>query len=244
MAERAWGSVSLRRWGYWIAATIISLVAAVALLEAFRTSAVPPGGDPGNWVATALAFVGRPYPSQIIPLGYPPLTFPLLGVAVLVAGPIGGVDLYAAGLMLAFGLSLAALAATLLRSRVVALAVVAFVLANPGLLAMFFWGAYPNLLGFAFLNLALVGFLRAAHGHPSSGSAQFWVFATLTVLTHSLAGAVLLGTVAIALALGRFLPMPAWLSLLTRAKAGTLEAPGLAARAMFGSRGGRWGMVL
>ncbi|MCI4356091.1 MAG: hypothetical protein L3K18_02960, partial [Thermoplasmata archaeon] len=244
MAARTWESPYVERVTYWVGASFLSLVAAIALVEAFHSAAVPPGGDPGNWVATALAYVGRPYPSQIVPLGYPPVTFPLLGAAVVLAGPIGGVDVYAAGVMVAFGLSLAGLAATVLRSRVVALAVVAFVLANPALLAMFFWGAYPNLLGFAFLNLALVGFLRSSQGHPSSGAAQFWVFASLTVLTHSLAGAVLVGTVAVALALGRFVPLPAWRSLLTRARDGTLESPRLAAHALLDSRGGRAGLLL
>ncbi|MCI4329544.1 MAG: hypothetical protein L3J80_01575 [Thermoplasmata archaeon] len=243
-ALSVWETPRATRLAYWLGALGISLGAAIALVVAFRTASVPPGGDPGNWLATALAYVGRPFPSQVVPLGYPPVTFPLLGAAVLVAGPLGGVDLYAGSLMLALGLSLAALAATVLKSRVVALAVVAFVLVNPSVLAMFFWGAYPNLLGFVFLNLALVGYLRAAQGHPSSGAAQFWGFATLTVLTHSLAGAVLLGTVAVALALGRFLPLPPWGSLARQARDGTLEAPALAARALFRSRGGRAGIVV
>ncbi|MCI4336837.1 MAG: hypothetical protein L3K17_06545 [Thermoplasmata archaeon] len=195
-------------------------------------------------MATGLAFVGRPYPTQIIPLGYPPLTFPLLGLAVVALGPIAGTDLFAALLMVGVALSTAALAATLLKSRIVALAVVAFLLADPSLLAMFFWGAYPNLLAFTFLNLALVGLLRAGKGHVSAGAALFWVFATLTVLTHSLVGAVLAGTVVLYLVMGYFVPLGSPAILVGRARLGQLEEPGIAARALVSSRGGQGGMVV
>ncbi|MCI4330360.1 MAG: hypothetical protein L3K19_00735 [Thermoplasmata archaeon] len=239
-----WSSARAIEVGYWLAVLLVTGVAALALFLVFRENALPPGGDPGNWLATALAFIGRPFPTQVIPFAYPPVTFPVLGLAVVVAGPVTGVALFAVALMVALGLSTAALAATLLRSRLVAFLVVVFLLADPSLLGMFFWGAYPNLLGFVWMNLALVGLLRAGQGRPSAGAAQFWVFFTLAALTHSLVGAVLALTTALYLGLGLGVPLPSLGALVSKARHGALEAPGLAARALFASRGGQGGMVL
>ncbi|HKV90060.1 MAG TPA: hypothetical protein VJQ43_02555, partial [Thermoplasmata archaeon] len=230
---------------YWGGATALSVAAAIVLVLVFRETPVPAGGDPGNWVATSLAYIARPYPGQLYPLGYPPIVFPLLGGAVLLAGgPVAGVELFAAGLMVAFGLSVAALAATIVRNRVVALGLVAFVLADPAVLAMFFWGAYPNLLGFVFLHLALVGLIRAGQGHTTTGAAQFWGFFALATLSHSLVGIVLGLTTALYLGLGLSVPLARSGELLERARRGTLDAPGVAGRALFGSRGGRAGLMI
>lgn len=240
----AWSSPRVRFWAFWLAALAISGLAALAVWFVFRGAPVPPGGDPGNWLATARAYLGRPYPSQLVPFGYPPLTFLFLGSAVAVAGPIGGVDLFAAGLVLALGLSTAALASTVLRSRAIALLAVAFLLADPSQLTMFFWGAYPNLLGFVFLNLALVGLLRAGQGHPSGGAALFWVGFALAVLTHSLVAVVLAGTASAYLLLGLLVPLPAWSETLTRTRPEGGGVPGVGARALVASHGGQAGMVV
>jgi len=230
---------------YWLGVGFVSFLAAIALVLVFRESPVPPGGDPGNWIATSLAYLGAPYPSQLYPLAYPPVVFPLLGAATLIAGgPLAGVDLFAGALMVAFGLSVGALAATLLRSRVVALAVVAFVLLDPAVLAMFFWGAYPNLLGFVFMHLAFVGLLRAGRGHTSTGGAQFWGFFALATLSHSLVGLTLALTAALFLTFGLFVPLQDRGAIVDQARKGTLEAPGVAIRALFASRGGRGGLVV
>lgn len=228
---------------YWFAAFLLSVLCAGAIVLTFRESAIPPGGDPGTWVATSYAYIGRPYPSQLLPLAYPPLLFPLVGICVLVAGgPIGGVDLFAGLLMVALGLTTAGLAWSVLRSRVLALTIVALLLLDPSMLAMFFWGAYPNLLAFAFQNVALIGLLRTGRGHTSSGAIQFWVFFALTTLTHSLVGLALGATTVLYLVLGGFVPTPEWNTLLEKARSGSLESPGLAARALLRSRGGRLGI--
>jgi hypothetical protein len=239
-----WGSERVAVVSYWAAVLVLSAAGAIALFLVFREAAVPPGGDPGNWLATSRAYMGQPYPTQLVPLAYPPVVFPLLGAAVLIAGPVAGVDGFAAALYLAFGLSSAALAATVLRRRIVALAVVAFLLADPSLFTMFFWGAYPNLLGFTFLNIALIGLLRAGQGHPSSGAALFWIGFALTVLTHSLVGLVLAATTVLYLALGFLVPMPSWTAALEKARRGALDAPGLAGRALLRSPGGQAGIVV
>lgn len=228
---------------YWVLALLASLAAALALAAVFARAPVPPGGDPGTWVATSYAFIGQAYPAQLTPLAYPPVLFPVLGLATLVSGgPIGGVRLVASGLMFALGLSTAWLAASLLRSRTVALVTVVFLLADPAILAMFFWGAYPNLLGFVFLNLALVGLLRAGQGSATSGALQFWAAFALAALTHSLVGVVLALTVALFLVLSWWVPLPARETMVDRARTGELEAPGIGARALFHSAGGRVGL--
>ena len=56
---------------------------------------LPPGGDPGQWLSNSYPYVGLPYPSQVIPWGYPPGLFPVLGSLVLLGGdPILGARLY------------------------------------------------------------------------------------------------------------------------------------------------------
>ncbi len=243
-APTIWVSPRAILTGYWLGVTFVTMAAALALFIVFRENALPPGGDPGNWLATARGFIGMTYATQVIPFAYPPLTFPLLGAAVLVGGPVTGVELFAVALMIALGLSTAALASTLLKSRLVAFLVVAFLLADPSLLGMFFWGAYPNLLGFVWMNLALVGLLRAGQGRPSAGAAQFWACFTLAALTHSLVGAVLAVTTGLYLGLGGFVPLPSVKAMASNARRGALEAPGLAARALFASRGGQAGIVV
>ncbi len=243
-AQSAWWSgYGLETAAYWTVALLISLLAALAIVVVFQQTPIPPGGDPGNWASSSFAYLGWTYPSQLVPLSYPPVLFPLLGVALLVGGLINGVTLFAGALMFALGLSTAALAGTLLRSRVVALAVVGLVLADPPMLAMFFWGAYPNLLAFVFLNLALVGLIRAGQGHTSAGAAQFWGFFALTMLTHSLVGVALAGTAALYLVLGSSVTAPDPSTAMQAARAGSLDSPRIAANSLFYSRGGRAGLA-
>ncbi|MCI4366192.1 MAG: hypothetical protein L3K08_00395 [Thermoplasmata archaeon] len=241
-------NLAMARWfaprAYWIGAVGISVLLAVLLASTFQESALPPGGDPGNWIATSRAYLGHPYPSEIAPLSYPPVLFPLLGSSVELFGAPLGATVFAAGLLVALGLSTAALAGTMIQRRWIALLTVGALLANPSLLTMFFWGAYPNLLGFVFLNLALAGLLRAGQGHAETGAVQFWGFFALAALTHALVGVVLAGVLALYLVLGLLVPMPGWGTALRRAGRGTLEAPGLAARALFLSRGGRGGLLV
>jgi hypothetical protein len=229
---------------YWIGALGISLGLAFLLAATFEGTPVPPGGDPGNWIATSRAYMGYPYPSEIAPLAYPPVLFPLLGSTVELFGTRVGDSVFAAGLLVALGLSTAVLAGNVVQRRWIALLAVGGLLANPSILAMFFWGAYPNLLGFVFLNLALAGLLRAGQGHAETGAVQFWGFFALAALTHALVGAVLAGVLGVYLLLGLLVPMPAWGTALQRAGRGTLEAPGIAARALFLSRGGQGGLLV
>jgi hypothetical protein len=230
---------------YWLGALVVSFVMAFWLAEVFRGNPVPPGGDPGDWVSTAYAFVGHPFPSQVIPLAYPPALFPLLGAVVLASGsPLTGALVFAALLFFVLALTTFWLAASMLRSRMVAIVVVTFVLVDPAFLAMFFWGAYPNLLGFVFQNLALVGLIRASRGSPTSGALQFWIFGALAVLSESLVGLTLGLMIGLFLGLAFLIPLPDRDTLLRSAWRGTLEAPRLAVQSMFRSWGGKVGLLL
>lgn len=179
----------------WVAAAIISVGMAVVVGVVQLATPVPPGGDPGNWLATSYGYFGHPYPSQITPLGYPPALFPLLGFLVLVGGgPLAAARLAVVVLCAGTGLSIYALAQAMLRSRLLALASTTALLLDPALLSMYFWGAYPNLLGGIFLNMALVGLIVASRRRPGVGALIFWVFAALTILSHTLVGVALVTT--------------------------------------------------
>jgi hypothetical protein len=168
-------------------------VAVAALLEyAMMGRPVPAGGDPGQWLSTSYAYVGLPYPSWIIPGQYPPMLFPLLGALVLIAGgPIPGALSYVAVAAILNGVSLYFLARSLTRRRSTALIAEAIILANPTLLSMFFWGFYPNLLGFVFLNLCLGFLIRFIRSRRPFHLYMFWVMGAAAILTHSLVGLIL-----------------------------------------------------
>jgi hypothetical protein len=185
-----------------LAALVIGIVAAALLENAMMARPVPAGGDPGQWLSTAYAYVGLPYPSWIVPGQYPPLLFPLLGGLVLITGgPIAGALAYVAVVAVLIGLSLYFLARSLTRRRSTALLAEAIILLNPTLLTMFFWGFYPNLLGFVFMNLALGFLIRFIRSRRPLHLYLFWVSGAAAVLTHTLVGAILVAVVGLFLVL-------------------------------------------
>jgi len=225
-------------------AALISASVALGVAFMIQQNAVPPGGDPGTWLSTAKAYVGQNVPTQAVPLAYPPVLFPLLGLAILgTGGPIAAAQVFAPTLYFVLGLAIFYLATQMFQSRVVALVTLTFVLLDPQLLQMVFWGAYPNLLGFVFLYLAFAGLILVGKGSGSRGAAMFWVFASLAVLTHSLTGLVLAGTTLLAL----FLSWP----LLPSNKAGTPgagiepvpDSPRRLLRGLVGTLGGQIGLI-
>ncbi len=228
----------------WILATLISAAISAGLAYVILSHPIPPGGDPGTWLSTGWAYVGGHYPSQVVPLAYPPVLFPLLGLAILATGsPITAAQVFAPTLYFVLGLSVFYLATRMLRSRAVALVVLAFVMLDPQLIQMVFWGAYPNLLGFVFMYLAMAGLVLVGSGSTSRGAALFWVCGALTVLTHSLAGLVLAGTTFLALLLSWPLGFPVPGDPAT--SKGTVEAdsPSRLTRGLFGSPAGRLGLI-
>ncbi len=165
---------------------------------------VPAGGDPGEWVASSYPYVGLPYPSWIVPGQYPPLTFPVLGVFVRMAGPLYGARLFLGVAAVLVGLSIYLLARSLLRWPFLALAVEGIVLFNPAFLELFFFGAYPNLLGLVFFDVALAFLVRFARSGRSRHLILFWAALGAALLTHSLVGLLLTGSALLCL-LGLFL---------------------------------------
>ena len=192
-------SARLLEWPGIVAALAIALVVAGLLEYTMLAQPVPAGGDPGQWTSTSYAYVGLSYPSWIIPGQYPPLLFPLLGVLVrLTGGPIEGARAYIGVVAVLLGLSFYFLARGLTRRRSTALLAEALIVLNPTFLQMFFWGFYPNLLGFVFLNLSLGFLVRFVRSRRPRHAFLFWSLAAATLLTHSLVGTVLVADGAIA----------------------------------------------
>jgi hypothetical protein len=186
-----------------IMALALAGVFAVLLENSTTAFPVPPGGDPGEWITTSYAFVGLPYPSWIIPGQYPPLLFPLLGLLVRIGGgAINGGRLYLGLVAILVGGSTYFLARSLVRSPVLAILAEGLILFNPSFMQLFYFGAYPNLLGLVFLNLAVAFAVRLLRSERSLHAFLFWVFFAATILTHSLVGVVLIATV---LFMGAFL---------------------------------------
>ena len=247
---RTWGS----RWseritspeGFsWILATLISAAVAAGLSYVVNSAPIPPGGDPGTWISTGYAYLGGSHPSQVIPLAYPPVLFPMLGVLVLLTGsPITAGQVFVPILYFTLGLSIFYLAGTMLRSRLVALAVMTFLLIDPQLLQMVFWGAYPNLLAFVFMNFAIAGLVWMGRGAIAKGSLMFWVFGALTILTHSLAAIVLAGSVGVFLLLSWAVAVPTRDQVAAQYRDGLVDVPAVIRRGLFFSRGGKAGLLV
>jgi hypothetical protein len=193
-------SAQLAEWPAVLVALAIGLVVAGLLERTMLSMPIPPGGDPGQWTSTAFAYAGLPFPSWIVPGQYPPLLFPLLGLLVRIGGgPIGGARLYVGVVTVLIGLSMYFFARGVTRRRSTALLAVAVLLLNPTFLQMFFWGFYPNLLGFVFLNLTLAFLVRYIRSRRPLHGIMFWTCAAATILTHSLVGVVLAGAAGIAI---------------------------------------------
>ncbi len=242
---RLGGAVASRTGAAWIAATVISALIAWGLSYVVNSAPIPPGGDPGTWISTGIAYLGGSHPSQVIPLAYPPVLFPMLGGLVLLTGsPITAGQVFVPILYFTLGLSIFYLATTMLRSRLLAVVVMTFLLIDPQLLQMVFWGAYPNLLAFVFMNFALAGLVQMGRGAVARGALMFWIFGALTILTHSLAAIVLAGTVVFLLLMSWAVPRPTRGEILAQYRTGEIDVPSVIRRGIFFSRGGRSGLVI
>ncbi len=192
----------------WFLATLITVVVAAWIYWIQLAYPIAPGSDPGSWISMSYGYIGRTYPGQVSPYGYPPLLFPVLGALVLLTeNPVLTGHLIVPILLVALGLSTYALSRAFLRSVILSLALVTILLLDPYFMTMFFWGALPNLLAFSFMNLCLLGLAWTAFGRLTRGPAFFWGFGAATILTHSLAGLALGATVVIALFLSMFVPL-------------------------------------
>ncbi|MCI4341696.1 MAG: hypothetical protein L3K11_04920 [Thermoplasmata archaeon] len=220
-------TVGIASWVYWIQLEFV----------------VPPGGDPGNWVSISYAYIGGQYPGQVNPYGYPPLLFPLLGgLVLLTGGPLAAGHLMVPLLIGMMGITLYALCRTMFRSVIVSLSLVGILLLNPSFMALYFWGAEPNLLAFVFLNLSLVGVVWTARSR-SIGPLVFWVFAAATVLSHSLVGLSLGATVFLLLVLSLFSPWRAPARPDPASRSGETDDPGRLLGSLLFSNYGLLGVI-
>ncbi len=185
--------------GSWLAALGISLVFVVIVEYLFSIVPVPLGGDTGTWTALSYPFVFYPHPSEIVPFGYPPGLFPLLGFFVLLGGgPLIGPRIYVGVAIVLIGLSTYVLGRSLFRFRISALMVEGLLFVTVPFDRLFFFGGYPTLLALIFTNLALAFGVRYIRGRRPLHLVFFWLAVGATLLTHEFVGLALVVTLAIA----------------------------------------------
>jgi len=206
-------SRSLASRGYLLSMFFLVLLSTGLVAYAFTRAALPPGVDPGHWLAISYTYVGLPTapdPTDRV-FFYAPLMFPFLGGLVLLTGsPPVAVDILAIGLLAGYGLTTILLARRYLASGPLQVALVGLAVFSGSTMQMLFWGGYPNLLGFVLINVAMVQLLRYARSRSNRDGALLVGVVGLTYFGHDLSFAVLvavLGTSALFLLLLRKVPL-------------------------------------
>ncbi|MFZ0892776.1 MAG: hypothetical protein WB778_00785 [Thermoplasmata archaeon] len=183
----------------WIAALGIALAFAAFVEYLYLIAPVPLGGDTGTWTALSYPFIFYPHPSEIVPFGYPPGLFPLLGFFVLLGGgPLVGPRIYLGFAIVMLGLSTYVVGRSLFHFRISALLVEALLFATVPFDRLFFFGGYPTILALIFTNLALAFGVRFIRGRRPLHLFFFWLAVGATVLTHEFVGLALVVTLVIA----------------------------------------------
>jgi hypothetical protein len=178
---------------YLLVAVALGGILAGLLEFVILAAPIPPGTDGGQWSATALSFVGLPYPSQIVPFQYQPALFPLLGLFIRIGGgSLAGIRILVGVLFFLLVVSTYFIAQSVLRSPRWAILVAAFVVLSPTIVRMFFGGLYPNLLGFVFMNLSVGFFIRTLRTPKRVEGLYFWLATTGAVLSEPLVALVTL----------------------------------------------------
>ncbi|MGA9043922.1 MAG: hypothetical protein ACLP8V_05330 [Thermoplasmata archaeon] len=183
------------RWYLLLSVGVIGGALAV-LYWGYAQSALPPGGDPGHWIATANAFLGRPYPSAdftLHPFLYPPMIFVVVGGSLLATGSPVTAGLLVGGVLLAvYGITLIHLSRRYLVSGPFQFLFVGLAILNGTTLQILFWGGYPNLLGLALINEGLVFLLAFTKSRSIRDALILYGIAGLIYLTHDLTFAIFL----------------------------------------------------
>src|SRR5258708_3884349 len=102
------GFASDSRRDHWYLLAAFGIAIAMASIWGWIVSAapVPPGGDPSTWILPPYPYVGLPTTTGIQPLGYPPGSFPFVGLAVVLGGgPLVGGRLFIEGAIIALGVA-------------------------------------------------------------------------------------------------------------------------------------------
>jgi hypothetical protein len=189
------------RW--YLVPCLLIVAAAVALLYwGYSQAALPPGGDPGHWIATAQEFVGLPHVTgdfTLQPGLYPPLTFPLLGAVLwITGGPVAAGFVFGGLLLVVYGLSCIHLARRYLGQGSLQVLFVGLAVLNGTTLQILFWGGYPNFLALIFFNEALVFLLSFSRTRSSRDALLLYGMISLAYLTHDLTFDILIATMIIA----------------------------------------------
>lgn len=177
-------------------AVAIAVLAALLFESLIRIQPVPPGGDTGTWLFLSYAYAHLPYPPQAAPFTYPPASFPFLGAAVVLVGPLNGARLFAGVVIALMGLSFYYLGRSMFQLRVVPLLMEAALFLQPDFQQLYYFGAYPNMFGFIFFFLALGLGLRFLRSRNPRHLALFWGAAAVAILAHALVGLILIGGIA------------------------------------------------
>ncbi|MEM2704482.1 MAG: DUF6541 family protein, partial [Candidatus Bathyarchaeia archaeon] len=174
---------------------------------------LPVGDDPGNWLKRINAFGGNTTPlwNENL-LSYPPL-FHLLGVIIsfIIGDSVTGLKISALIVFFLIPISTGWLIYKISNSKEAV--VIGSFLASflPMHYEMIWWGAYPNLLGFALLPFAIYSLIRALDSGTTIRNIVYMILATLLLtMTHhitSVTFAGIIGIVCIVLILIRYLSL-------------------------------------
>lgn len=184
----------------WLSLAIALAIAALAALvyeSLISIAPVPPGGDSGTWILLSYPYAGLPFPSQAAPFTYPPLSFPFLGLAVRLGGPLDGGRIYAGAVVAAMGLAFYYLGRSLFQLRVLPLLMEGVLYVQPDFQQLYYFGAYPNMFGFVFFFLAIGLAARYLRSRRPSHLLLFWAATAAAILSHALVGVILVALLAI-----------------------------------------------
>lgn len=195
---------------YYLPMFIIVTLSVGLLVYEFTLTPIPPGVDPGHWLSASYPYVGLPTapdPADHL-LTYSPLMFPFLGsLVILTQSPTLAATTLAVGLFLMYGLTVMHLARRFLNVGVLQVGLVGMAMFCGTTIQMFFWGAYPNFVGFIAMNEALVFFLLYVRDRQTRDGALFFLAVGLTYLGDSLSfaelGAILASSLFLLLLLGK-----------------------------------------
>lgn len=191
-SERAEVRDRRQAWGILV---VVGLVLGTVVLHLAVPGIVPTGADPGNWLAMARERLGEDIMSAAV--SYPPLFSVLLSLLVAILGPIESI--VAAGLAAKVALVIAVyLVARPMGPAAGGLAALLVGVAGAQLEA-YAWGAYPQLLGSSLAVLSVFVIVRYLSTKNAAHLAFGVVLAWLAVLTHLLAGGLMVFVLPVAL---------------------------------------------
>jgi hypothetical protein len=161
---------------------------AIIYAYTFGFNPFPPIDDPAIRLKEAYALLGNAYPLwNQTPLQYPPLFNMALAMFVASTGdPLFSIKFLGILLISTMCLSIYPLVKHVTGSRVAGIVSVWLLAFHPIFAEMYGWGGYANILGQAFLLLALNYMLRTVDYCKNSDFILATFFSALTVLTHHL----------------------------------------------------------